>query len=905
MSTLICNVLIVAWVDITVTLTPDTLNFYHQVLQQDIVSLRTISAEALRTFAAKGMQDPSEKLQVLKILNAVSLVDPLESSTRDVKDDHEVVLFRAMLASFLQAFGIELIKLTELPEAPEHLKAEAESMLSEVIPLILRFLSDRNPEVPTAISGFVSELLRTFKKYVKPPVAGAAHRANGSSSMPPPPAPVPLPPQKRQFLSSVLEVVVRQLEWPEDADWEVINDDSDPDDDIEAFCAMRQSFRSVIDNIAAIDKSLHTEVVANAVVSTLDRLRSQGPSGVTWQQAELAAYLVFTFGEISKSNSRQAFYELPPELANKTAPKMARTSGKMAADSTMSSGQTTPTAASNSAVDMSSLDTTKIDYDQYPLTPLGQLLSLCMTSGLSSYPHPSVPLQFFEIAVRYVDFWKIKGAIQPMLEALLDSRGIHHSDEKVRRRTFYLLSRFIKECRIEMESSMIPIILENLNDVLPIQPKLPTRDANDETDILLKATSGKSYFQDQLYLFETAGMLVYLTRSDPSGQMNYLAAVAGPLMTGLGTGLEQYRQNPRDLSAVLLVHHHLLALGHFAKGFPPVTDDQIEAQPYQQPFKQMTEALLEALDVMKTQRVIRDGARFAFGQFVTAIGSTIAELVPRFVSSVVTEFDPTELVDFLAFQSLLMHRLKNNAFETMDMVLLPLLSRIFAVLGAPVTGTDEALIHRKLQEAYLNFFTAIMNANLEGVFITSRNKPEFENVLTSLLALAQDGTDVMSQRLAWSFFAKSEIAWGTSHAASTEPSVFAETAASNFSQKVAAGLANATNQHIISKEQRAAQSLPGYETFIYQSLIPTAFAVPADSKFNMRSGQPVLAEISVVLRNLLHARGQEGIDYLLGDLLPKLQCPPEIAQQLVQQLRTQQSKDFRKTFTEFIKYMRS
>lgn len=866
--------------------------------------MRTVAAEIMRTFAAKGMQDPSEKLQVLKILNAVSLVDPLEASTRDVKDDHQLVLFRAALASFLQAFGIELIKLTELADVQEQVTAEAESMLSEAIPLVLRFLSDRHPEVPTAISGFVSELLRTFKKYVRPQVTAPATRTNGSTSMPPPSAPIPLPPQKRQFLASVLEVVVRQLEWPEDADWEVINDDSDPDEEIEAFCAMRQSFRSVIDNIAAIDKSLHTEVVANAVVTTLDRLRNQGPSSVTWQQAELAAYLVFTFGEISKSNSRAAFYELPPELVSKTAFKMARTSGKLAADSTMSSGQTTPTA-SNSTVDMATLDLSKIDYDQYPLTPLGQLLSLSMTSGLSSYPHPSVPLQFFEIAVRYVDFWKIKGGIQPMLEALLDSRGIHHADEKVRRRTFYLLSRFIKECRIEMEASMIPIILDSLRDVLSIEPKLPTRDPNDEMDLLQRATSGRSYFQDQLYLFEAAGMLVYMTRSDSTQQMNYLAAIAGPLMSGMGAGLERYRQNPRDLEAVLIVHHHLLALGHFAKGFPPVSDDQIEAQPYRQPFKQMTEALLEALDVMKTQRVIRDSARFAFSQFVTAIGSTVAELVPRFVSSVVTEFEPTELVDFLAFGSLLMHRLKNNAFETMDMVLLPLLSRIFAVLGSPVTGTDESLVHGKLQEAYLNFFTAIMNANLEGVFITDRNKPEFENVLTSLLALSRDCSDVMSQRLAWSFLAKSEIAWGTSQAAASEPSVFAETAASNFSQKVAAGLVSATNQHVIPKAQRAAQALPGYETFIYQSLIPTAFSVPADSKFNMRTGQPVLAEISIVLRNLLHARGQEGIDYLLTDLLPKLQCPPEMAQQLVQHLQSQQSKDFRKTFTEFIKAMRS
>lgn len=61
--------------------------------------------------------------------------------------------------------------------------------------------------------------------------------------------------------------------------------------------------------------------------------------------------------------------------------------------------------------------------DQLPLTPLGELLTRAMGSGALSYPHPGASLQFFEIAVRYVEFWRAKKEfIQPMLEAMLDSR---------------------------------------------------------------------------------------------------------------------------------------------------------------------------------------------------------------------------------------------------------------------------------------------------------------------------------------------------------------------------------------------------------------------------------------------------------------------------------------------------
>jgi hypothetical protein len=58
--------------------------------------------------------------------------------------------------------------------------------------------------------------------------------------MPPPANPIPLPPAKRQFLSSILDVLVRQLAWPQDADWEAPGtEDPDPGDDMAMFQNLR------------------------------------------------------------------------------------------------------------------------------------------------------------------------------------------------------------------------------------------------------------------------------------------------------------------------------------------------------------------------------------------------------------------------------------------------------------------------------------------------------------------------------------------------------------------------------------------------------------------------------------------------------------------------------------------
>ena len=132
-----------------------------------------------------------------------------------------------------------------------------------------------------------------------------------------------------------------------------------------------------------------------------------------------------------------------------------------------------------------------------------------------------------------------------------------------------------------------------------------------------------------------------------------------------------------------------------------------------------------------------------------------------------------------------------------------------------------------------------MNANLDGVFISERNKPEFENVISTLLNLARDNSDPPSQRLAFGFFSKSVIAWGTSAEAANAPSVFADSALSAQSKAVNNGTAVATNQHAITRSNRAAQAFAGYESFIYQTLVPLCFEVPANPKFILKSSQQV------------------------------------------------------------------
>ena len=90
----------------------------------------------------------------------------------------------------------------------------------------------------------------------------------------------------------------------------------------------------------------------------------------------------------------------------------------------------------------------------------------------------------------------------------------------------------------------------------------------------------------------------------------------------------------------------------------------------------------------------------------------------------------------------------------------------------------------------------------------SGNKDSFEPLLQSMLQLASDGSDTQSQRAAFGFLSKSVGVWG-------RPS------------------SDATNGEVIT----GSQGVPGFERFVYDNVVPTAFAVLSQPELNIKDGQ--------------------------------------------------------------------
>uniref|UniRef100_A0A2R9CHS2 Exportin-T n=1 Tax=Pan paniscus TaxID=9597 RepID=A0A2R9CHS2_PANPA len=98
------------------------------------------------------------------------------------------------------------------------------------------------------------------------------------------------------------------------------------------------------------------------------------------------------------------------------------------------------------------------------------MMRTLVTSGVSSYEHTSVTLEFFETVVRYEKFFTVEPQHVPcVLMAFLDHRGLCHSSAKVQSKMAYLFSRFLKSLNKQM-NPFIEDILNRIQDLLKLSP---------------------------------------------------------------------------------------------------------------------------------------------------------------------------------------------------------------------------------------------------------------------------------------------------------------------------------------------------------------------------------------------------------------------------------------------------
>jgi exportin-T len=106
------------------------------------------------------------------------------------------------------------------------------------------------------------------------------------------------------------------------------------------------------------------------------------------------------------------------------------------------------------------------------------------------------------------------------------------------------------------------------------------------------------------------------------------------------------------------------------------------------------------------------------------------------MANLLTQFEPSELVDFLNFIGLLIHKLQvrwkflvdplsltnlqSDLFNVLDELISPLSVHITGLLTQPISGTDDQRVHFETKKAYIALLNNILASKLQTIFISER-----------------------------------------------------------------------------------------------------------------------------------------------------------------------------------------
>ena len=107
-----------AWIDVNLTVTPTTINLLFKLLSDPALPIRLATSAALLRIVHKGLKEPSDKLQLLRVLSLGQVLEMLEEKTRisgerDDLDKDDEISYRESLGKLASGLGSELIKFSE------------------------------------------------------------------------------------------------------------------------------------------------------------------------------------------------------------------------------------------------------------------------------------------------------------------------------------------------------------------------------------------------------------------------------------------------------------------------------------------------------------------------------------------------------------------------------------------------------------------------------------------------------------------------------------------------------------------------------------------------------------------------------------------------------------------------
>lgn len=172
---------LIAWIDINLTVTPDTIPLIFSLLSDPSIPIRLATCSTLSNILSKGLKVSEDKLRLIQVLSLGPVLDQLEVSTKaGARGTEALESYREGLARVANTLGTELIALcndvgvqkychfppplipfqTKLPPSEQQIASE---LLEELLPIAMRFLGDPYDDTSSQVFYVFTDILSTVR----------------------------------------------------------------------------------------------------------------------------------------------------------------------------------------------------------------------------------------------------------------------------------------------------------------------------------------------------------------------------------------------------------------------------------------------------------------------------------------------------------------------------------------------------------------------------------------------------------------------------------------------------------------------------------------------------------------------------------------------------------------------
>jgi len=482
------------------------------------------------------------------------------------------------------------------------------------------------------------------------------------------------------------------------------------------------------------------------------------------------------------------------------------------------------------------------------------LMAQILESRLSQHSHRSVLMIYHELVGRYIHVIQSRGGqyVIPIVEAILDHRGLHHPNAQVRGRTAYLFKTMAKRLREQ------PILYQHFETIMGslqthVQMPLPGVPANGTALDM----------EDRHQLYEVVAQLITTDHIPLEKQQEYLTSIVTPLVQQM----EMLANNPRTQSEPMLTKHLcdvIEGCGYISKGC------RNNATPSIAVFSKVLDVLVCDLSKFPQDYDLFKILIFFLHRMVDSLGKTVLERLPNVLQPLLLQVRSLDGISrYLDFVNQVIMKNKAEAFGMMHQLFLPLTQTIFRMLElqgeTSVTGvvSVETELQREkgeLRRRYYDLINCMMLHSLQDVLVTPEHQGQLEQILQALLSGVMNGSNA-SQKLCVGSLKRIVELWG-----SNEP----------------------------------------FTTFIFNNVLPSVFQCMLAPSFDIEAGESRLLLASIASLQVTVARtfGARALSVLANTVLPHCGVPAAHVPEVAQQLCTLDEMALRKYLKELIKSLK-